>query len=92
MISNLNQMSLELLSQEMLETRWQAFPQSRVHSLQEQNKIITIFVKNGLFKLFYNCSQDLEIQLKCQTGFLTCNHMQSPHITVLNFVIIILYP
>ena len=64
MISNLNQMSLELLSQEMLETQWQAFPQSQVHSLQEQNKIITIFVKNGLFELFYNCSQDLETWLK----------------------------
>ena len=80
MISNLNEMNLELLSQEMLETRWQAFPQSQVHSLQEQNKIIIIFVKNGLFELFYNCSQDLEIQLKYQTGFLTritCNHLTS---------------
>ena len=82
-------MRLELLSQEMLETRWQAFPQSQVHSLQEQNKIITIFVKNGLFKLFYNRSQDLEIQLKYQTGFLTCNYMQSPHITVINNNIIL---
>lgn len=90
MISNLNEMNLELLSQEMLETRWQAFPQSLVHSLQEQNKIIITVVTNGLFKLFYNCSQDLEIKLNYQTGFLTCNHVQSPHITVINFII--LYP
>lgn len=57
MISNLNEMNLELLSQEMLETRWQAFPQSLVHSLQEQNKIIITVVTNGLFKLFYKLLQ-----------------------------------
>lgn len=60
MISNLNEMNLELLSQEMLETRWQAFPQSLVHSLQEQNKIIitvVTIVTNGLFKLFYKLLQ-----------------------------------
>lgn len=57
MISNLNEMNLELLSQEMLETRWQAFPQSPVHSLQEQNKIIITVVTNGLFKLFYKLLQ-----------------------------------
>ena len=57
MISNLNEMNLELLSQEMLETRWQVFPQSLVHSLQEQNKIIITVVTNGLFKLFYKLLQ-----------------------------------